>query len=258
MSTEPDPADDPAADPADDLVLRPATPDDVDEIAELYLATRRDAVPQMPPQIHTPDEVRAHTAGIVQQPGHQVWVADRDGELLAFAHLAPGWLEALYVGPRHQGAGVGSALLEVAKARLPDGFALWVFASNAPARGFYRRHGLIELEHTDGSGNEEKSPDVRMAWPGQDPLAYLRREVDAADAELAELLARRFALTAAIQGHKERAGDPGGHAGRDPGREQEIVARMARHVPGLPADRIAPIMDAVIAESLTAWERERG
>jgi chorismate mutase len=96
-----------------------------------------------------------------------------------------------------------------------------------------------------------------MAWPGLDPLAYLRGEVDAADAELAGLLARRFALTAAIQGQKESAGVTGGHAGRDPGREREIVTRMARHAPGLRAERIAPIMDAVITESLTAWEDDR-
>jgi chorismate mutase/GNAT superfamily N-acetyltransferase len=244
-----------STDPTEDLTVRHATDDDVDELAELYLATRRDAVPQMPPQIHTPEEVRAHTARMLHEPGNETWVADRDGTLLAFAHLAPGWLEGLYVGPQHQGTGVGSTLLDLAKARLPDGFALWVFASNAPARGFYHRHGLVELEHTDGAGNEERSPDVRMAWPGRDPLAYLRREVDAADAQLAELLARRFALTAAIQGHKERAGAGAGHAARDPDREAEIVAQMARHAPGLRAAQIAPIMDAVIAESLTAWER---
>jgi chorismate mutase/GNAT superfamily N-acetyltransferase len=238
-------------------VLRPADDGDRDEIAELYLATRRDAVPQMPPQVHTAQEVRSHVARVLAE--HEVWVAEeQDGAVVGYAELSRGWLDGLYVGPGRQGTGIGSALLELAKARLHDGFALWVFASNAPARGFYHRHGLVELEHTDGSGNEERAPDVRMAWPGQDPLGYLRREVDAADAQLAELLARRFALTAAIQGHKVRAGADSGHAGRDAHREREIVARMARHAPGLPPARIAPIMDAVIAESLTAWERERG
>ena len=47
----------------------------------------------------------------------------------------------------------------------PDGFCLWVFESNAPARAFYANRGLIELESTDGSANEEKAPDIRMAWP---------------------------------------------------------------------------------------------
>jgi hypothetical protein len=32
---------------------------------------------------------------------------------------------------------------------------------------------------------------------------------------------------------------------------------MARHVPGLPEARIAPVMDAVITEGLNAWEHDR-
>ncbi|MGN6722826.1 MAG: chorismate mutase, partial [Marmoricola sp.] len=110
------------------------------------------------------------------------------------------------------------------------------------------------LEHTDGSANTERQPDIRMAWPGQDPMAYLRNQIDEVDATLAELLARRFALTAAVQGQKAASGAPGGHAGRDLDRERAIVERMVKHVPGLEADRVAPIMDAVIRESLTAWE----
>ena len=89
-----------------------------------------------------------------------------------------------------------------------------------------------------------------MAWLGQDPLAYLRGRIDAVDDELAVLLARRVALTAAVQDQKE----VGGHAGRDPDREAEIVQRMARHVPGLGQERIAAVMHTVIAESLAAWE----
>jgi chorismate mutase len=158
------------------------------------------------------------------------------------------------VAPERQGTGVGTALLELVMALRPTGFGLWVFASNAPARGFYRRHGLIELEHTDGSANPEREPDIRMAWPGREPLNYLRSQIDEVDAQLAELLARRFALTAAVQGQKSAEGGTGGHAGRDPARERAIVERMVRHVPGLEIDRIAPVMDVVIAESLTAWE----
>ena len=71
-----------------------------------------------------------------------------------------------------------------------------------PARAFYARHGLVELERTDGSGNEERAPDLRMAWPGTDPLAFFRGLVDDVDAQLADLLARRAALTAAIQPSK--------------------------------------------------------
>jgi chorismate mutase/GNAT superfamily N-acetyltransferase len=254
MATEatgpgPDPGGDTGGDTGD-LVLRPATTADASEVAELYLATRRAAEPAMPPQVHTAESVLAHlTAAIVEK---EAWVAASD-EILGFAVLDTAFLDALYVGPDHQGFGIGTALLDLAKARRPDGFALWVFASNAPARGFYRRHGLVELEHTDGSGNEERSPDVRMAWPGQDPVGFLRRQIDEVDDELALLLARRLALTATVQGYKPQPGK----GGRDVDREREIAARMAAHAPGLGADAIGRIMDVVIGESLDAYESGR-
>lgn len=240
---------------ATDLVLRPATTDDAAEVTELYLATRRAAEPAMPPQLHSRESVLAHTTGEIVEK--EVWIAESD-EILGFATLDTAFLDSLYVGPDHQGFGVGTALLDLAKARRPEGFALWVFASNDRARGFYRRHGLVELEHTDGSANEERSPDVRMAWPGTDPIAFLRRQIDVVDDELALLLARRFALTATVQGYKREPGQEG----RDPEREQQIAEkmaqrmaqRMAAHAPGLGAEAIARIMDAVITESLAAYE----
>ena len=234
-----------------DLELRRAAPEDAGEVTELYLATRRAAEPAMPPQIHSPESVLAYMTGAIVDK--EVWVAERD-EVVGFAVLAPAFLDALYVGPDHQGLGIGTALLDLAKARRPDGFALWVFASNGPARGFYHRHGLVELEHTDGSGNEERCADVRMAWPGSDPIGFLRRQIDEVDDELALLLARRFALTATVQGYKERPGQEG----RDPEREQEIVRRMAARSPGFGERAIARIMHTVIDESLDAYESGPG
>src|SRR3954447_21456212 len=234
-------------DDGSDLVLRPATTVDADQVTELYLATRRAAEPAMPPQLHTPESVLAFMTVVLAEK--EVWVAE-DDQVVGFMTLDEAFLDALYVGPDHQGLGIGTSLLELAKARRPDGFALWVFATNAPARGFDHRHGLLELEHTDGSGNEERAPDVRMAWPGVDPIGFLRRQVDEVDDDLALLLARRFALTAAIQGFKTMPG----REGRDPEREREIARRMAAHAPGLGAEAIGRIMDSVIGESLAAYE----
>ncbi|MFL6023553.1 MAG: GNAT family N-acetyltransferase [Marmoricola sp.] len=233
-----------------DLLLRPGTPEDVEEIAELFIATRRDAVPQMPAVADDDDGVR--TWFREHATTHEYWIAE-DGDIVGYAMLEGAWLNALYVGPHRQGSGVGSALLDLVKAQRPDGFGLWVFASNDRARGFYHRHGLVELEHTDGSGNIERSPDVRMVWPGVAPLAYLRTQIDEVDDELALLLARRFALTAAVQGFKDTPGKPG----RDADREAEIAARMAAHAPGLGAAALGRIMHAVIGESLDAYERDR-
>lgn len=89
-------------------------------------------------------------------------------------------------------------------------------------------------------------------------MAYLRGRIDALDDELAVLLARRTALTAAVQDHKAASGKYAGQRGRDTDREAEIVARMARHVPELGSERIARVMHTVIEESLAAWEERNG
>jgi chorismate mutase/GNAT superfamily N-acetyltransferase len=233
-----------------DVQIRRATPGDAAALAAVHVASRNGAYPAMPASVHRDDEALAWVAGWLHGDD-EVWVAEVDGTPVGYARLTPGWLDDLYVVPEHAGRGVGSTLLDLAKSVRPAGFALWVFESNVPARRFYARHGLVELERTDGSANEEKAPDVRMAWPGRDPMAYLRAQVDEVDDELAVLLARRAALTAAIQDFK----DVPGHAGRDPEREAEIAARMARHAPGLGTLGLQRIMHEVITASLDAHAR---
>lgn len=236
--------------PPEEVSLRPAVPADLGAIADLFLASRAAAVPDMPP---VADAVDAR--GWVMSwdlTTREVWVASDETGLTAFASLENSWLGSLYVAPDRARSGIGSALLDVVKSLRPGGFALWVFESNAPARAFYARHGLVDLEHTDGSDNMERSPDLRMAWPGADPVSYFRSEIDDVDGLLAVLLARRAALTAAVQPHKPVAG----HAGRDEEREREIAERMSVHAPGLGADAMGRIMHAVIAESLDAWESD--
>lgn len=234
-----------------ELTLRPAIADDLTGIADLYLRARRAAEPAMPPLAHTPDEVIAwvHDWDL---DAREVWVAETDRPV-GFCSLTSTWLDDLYVDPDAQRDGVGTALLEVATSTRPQGFGLWVFESNQPAREFYRRHGLVELERTDGSGNEEHAPDLKMAWLGTDPIGFLRRQIDEVDHDLGRLLARRTALTAAVQEHKPVAGQ----AGRDLAREREIAERMADQAPALGADRLARIVHAIITESLDAAESGR-
>jgi chorismate mutase/GNAT superfamily N-acetyltransferase len=223
------------------LSLRPATPADADVLATIHLAAR--AAAPMPPSIHPEPEVRAWLASRIATD--ETWLAAYDEEPVGYARTTDGWLDDLYVAPRAARQGVGSALLELVKARQPDGFALWVFESNRPARAFYARHGLLELERTDGSANEEHAPDVRMAWPGGAPLTYLRGQIDDVDAQLADLLHRRAALTRAVQPLKASTE-------RDEDRERAIAEAMAEHAPSLGADRLARVIHVVITESLDA------
>ena len=228
-----------------DLTLRPATGADAETIADLYTAARVAAVPQMPPALHTNAEDRAWMAGQLAKDDHEAWVAERDGRIVGYALLSPVWLDHLFVDPDLTGGGIGSALLDLAPALRPGGFSLWFFESNPGARRFYARHGLVELERTDGSGNEEHAPDIRVAWPGPDPLAFLRRLIDETDLVLGDVLARRTALTRAVQAVKPSAE-------RDHVREAEITDRVAAVVPELGAERVARIVDVIITESLDA------
>ncbi|RJS47651.1 GNAT family N-acetyltransferase [Nocardioides cavernaquae] len=231
-----------SADP--DLMLRPAVADDVPLLVQVMRAAR-EAAP-MPDLPYADREVGAHLAARLSMD--ETWVADDGDGPVGFARLTGTWLDDLYVVPEAQRSGVGSSLLDLAKALRPDGFGLWVFSSNVPARAFYARHGLLELESTDGRANDEGAPDLRMVWAGEQPLSYLRAQIDEVDDELAALLARRTALTAAVQEIKP----VGGPAGRDPEREQQIAERIAPMVPLLPPEAVQRIVHTIIEASLDA------
>ncbi|WP_017587279.1 chorismate mutase [Nocardiopsis ganjiahuensis] len=83
-------------------------------------------------------------------------------------------------------------------------------------------------------------------------ILHLRGRIDQMDAELAELLERRALVAARVQ----RLKPVGYFAGRDMGRERELVERMAEHAPRLGADRLAAIMDRVISAGLDAAQEE--
>jgi putative acetyltransferase len=121
------------------------------------------------PELHTPDEDR-HFLRAVVLAEEEVWVAETDGVVAGFTALGTRagveFMEHLYVAPDHQRRGIGTALMEKAKARRPAGFRLWVFQRNAGARAFYERHGFRLIELTGGSGNEEKEPDALYEWSG--------------------------------------------------------------------------------------------
>ncbi len=236
----------------EEFELRPGFRRDLHSLQEVFVAATTG--PEHPPDRRTPEEVRTWCMHLLDRPGRELWLAARADVLLGFVLLEGDWVNLLFVHPGRRARGVGSALLDLVKSQRPGGFGLRVYQLNKRARTFYRRHGLIELESTDGSSYHDAEPDLQMAWPGNDPLGYLRRRIDAVDDELAVLLARRTALTGAVQDHKAGAGGDAGERGRDSSREAEIVARMAGRVPELGPERITRVMHTVIEESLAAWE----
>lgn len=227
-----------------DVVLRTAAAADLPRIAEVHISARAGAGNAFPPAVHTDDEARAWVAGW-DLTAYDVCVAVLGGEVVGYTRATPSWLDDLYVAPEAQGRGVGTALIERVLSTHPDGVGLWVFESNVAARSFYARHGFVALERTDGSANEEGAPDIRLVHPGRDPLACFRSMIDDVDLLLGDVLARRTALTRAVQAVKPSAE-------RDAAREAEIVRRVAAVAPELGDERVARIVDVIITQSLDA------
>ena len=145
-----------------DLELRAASPADADAIADVFIASFGTLT--FLPRLHTDEETRDFIANTVLTKD-EVIVAQTGGRIVGFVAMSNGdLLEHLYVHPELTGRGIGSALLERAKARMPGGFRLWVFQANAGARRFYERHGLRIVKLTDGAENEEKAPDALYEW----------------------------------------------------------------------------------------------
>ncbi len=142
--------------------IRPARGDDAVAIATAHIDARRVAMPWLP-VIHTFEET-VRFFGEFVMPNQVVLVAEADDEVVGFIAIEGAYVEHLYVAPAHQGIGIGDALLSRAKELRPDGLMLWTFEGNHRARKFYEKRGFIAIEFTDGSRNEERSPDVRYHW----------------------------------------------------------------------------------------------
>jgi GNAT superfamily N-acetyltransferase len=146
------------------VTIRAASDADAPAVAALMLRARKAAVPAIPPLVHDDDDVRRWTREVLLA-SREVWLADEDdGTLVGVLALEGDWIDQLYLEPTHTGRGIGSQLLEHAKARRPDGLDLWAFQSNTGARRFYELHGFVAVDMTDGD-NEEGEPDVRYRWP---------------------------------------------------------------------------------------------
>ena len=149
-----------------DLTVRPATPEDAGTLAALFLDARAAAYPAIPHPVHPPDDVRRWMRSRFDAPATELWLAEDRGSVVGLLLLEEDWLHSLYVSPDRTGEGIGTVLLDLAKSLRPRRLGLWVFETNLGARRFYDRHGFVELRRTDGSENEERQPDIEMAWPG--------------------------------------------------------------------------------------------
>jgi putative acetyltransferase len=141
-------------------MIRRAVPEDVVAIAALF--RRSFGTLTFLPTLHTPDEDRVFIGNVVRDD--EVWVWEDDSRVLGFVAVAEVMLDHLYVEPEVHGRGIGTALLGRAKERRPQRLQLWTFQQNDRARSFYEHHGFRVITMTDGSANEERTPDVLYEW----------------------------------------------------------------------------------------------
>ena len=141
--------------------LRRGEAADAEAIGTLHCHTMRTSLPFLP-DLHPLADVIGHVGREVL-PNNEVWVAEAGGRTVGYIAFDAAWIHQLYVHPDAQGQGIGPRLL--AKA-LADGRPrrLWTFQQNARARKFYEDRGFVLVELTDGSGNEEKTPDALYEW----------------------------------------------------------------------------------------------
>lgn len=151
--------------------LRPATADDSEQVADVYLASRRAFLP-FAPIAHPEGDVRTWISSRLIPRGGVVVVADIAKGVVAIMAISRrdgvGWLDLLYVHPSFVGHGLGSRLLAHARAALGSPIRLYTFQANEDARRFYERHGFRAVLFGDGSGNEERCPDVLYEWSDDD------------------------------------------------------------------------------------------
>lgn len=133
----------------------------MEAVARLHRHVRRTCLPYLP-ELHTPEEDLAFFERHVFPPS-TIWLAEDEGRLIGFAAVKQDWLDHLYVDPVWHGRGVGRALLMAAQKDAEE-LSLWTFQANVQARRFYERHGFRLVELTDGSGNEECTPDAHYRW----------------------------------------------------------------------------------------------
>ena len=142
--------------------IRAAREDDAVAIAQAHVDARRVAMPWLP-VMHTFEETVSFFGDFVI-PNQVVLVAEAEEGVIGFIAIEGSFVEHLYIAPSHQGIGIGETLLDRAKELRPEGLMLWTFERNHRARRFYEKRGFVAVEFTDGSRNEERTPDVRYQW----------------------------------------------------------------------------------------------
>jgi GNAT superfamily N-acetyltransferase len=169
-------------------LIRAATEGDARSIAEVHVASWHGAYSDILDLNNVGDsmdvdvraKVWAERIPLVGAEGYRTWVAEIDSRVVGFSFTQPtedddlnpleiAELVALYLAPKHFGAGIGKPLLDRAVAGMrSQGFlqaTLWVLEENARAIRFYRREGWRPDGSRSACFRVMGAPAVRFRFP---------------------------------------------------------------------------------------------
>lgn len=140
-------------------MIRSYRPEDIDRVMEVWYQASLIAHPFLGAEF-----LETERKAIIEQhmPVAEVYVYARDGVVLGFIALLDHEVGAIFVEPKHQGQGIGCALMDHAR-QLKGDLELDVFKKNRIGRRFYDRYGfefVEEVFHEDSG-----QPQLRLRLP---------------------------------------------------------------------------------------------
>ncbi len=133
----------------------------LDELIPMWRASFEDGVGIRDP--HPLEDQRSYFETKVL-PSNAVRLAMDQGVLVGFVAASRDSIVQLYVRTGCQRRGVGSLMLEWAKAQSGGRLWLYAFARNSRARAFYEKHGFVAVAF--GFEPMWQLDDVRYEWNG--------------------------------------------------------------------------------------------
>ena len=184
--------------------------------------------------------------------GHEVWVAERRTASCSATRCSTAVLARRPLRPRRTARARASArrCSTWSRACAPTASACGSSRRNTRARALLRA-GAAWSSSSAPTGRPTRSGPRTSGWPGRARTRWrsCRGLIDEVDDQLGDLLARRVALTRAVQAHKS------GTRRATPAREREIAEAMARA--RARAGRGAAGPDRGRRSSPRAWTRQR-